>query len=78
MQLLISSIGFLAFKAETVQEYAASFYASITELFMLTTFFTLITKMGDIAKLTESFEQFIENSKSNKTLKFIFGSHFQF
>lgn len=63
MQMFISSTAFLILKASTVQEYATSFYASIAVLFMLVTFFTLITKMDDISKLTESFEVIIEKSK---------------
>lgn len=61
-QMLLSSTAFLAFKAETVLEYAASFYVSLTELFLLVTFFALMTEMGDLAKLTETFEGFITKS----------------
>lgn len=62
-QWLISSAAFLVFKAETVQEIATSFYISTTELFLLATFFSLIMHMGDISKVTEALEDFIEKSR---------------
>lgn len=62
-QMFISSTAFLAFKANTVQEYAISFYASITELFLLVTFFALVTEMDDIVGLNKIFEEFITKSR---------------
>lgn len=61
--MFISSTAFLIFKAETIQEFATSFYTSITDIFLLVTFFSRITHMGDISKITETFEDFIEKSK---------------
>lgn len=63
MQMFISSTAFLAFKAETIQDFATSFYASITQLYMLVNFFSLVIQMGAISKLTEISEKFIEKSK---------------
>lgn len=63
LQMLVSSAAFFIFKAETIQEFTASFYTSITELFLLMHFFSLITKMDDISKETVTFENLIEKSQ---------------
>lgn len=63
VHLVISSTGFLIFKAETIQEFATSFYVSISQLFVLVLFFSLGTKMDSISKQYRSYEEIIEKSK---------------
>lgn len=65
LQTFISSTAFLVFKAETVQEYAASFHVSLSGLFLLIIFFSLGTKMSDISKQYEMYEEFIAKSEWN-------------
>ena len=63
MQMLVSTFAFFIFRAKTVQEFASSFYTSLTELFLMVVLFAHIPRMGDILKLNESYERFIEKSK---------------
>lgn len=66
VQMFISSTAFLIFQpnTKTVQELTTSFYTSISELFVLVIFASLVPKIGDMKKLTVAFERFIEQSES--------------
>lgn len=65
LQTCISSTAFLVFKANTVQDYATSFYISLSLLFVLVIFFSLGPKMGDISKQYVMYEEFIARSEWN-------------
>lgn len=63
IQLLISSVLFLLFDAETMLEFGASFYALLAESFCIWYFLIKMWQMPRILKLIEGFEVFIEKSK---------------
>lgn len=66
IQLIISSMLFFSYKAESVLEFGASFYAVISELFCTWYFLIKMFQMPKILKLIEAFEKFIEKSKWNE------------
>lgn len=67
LQMFISTTAFLVFEADTVFEYATSFYTSITELLIIIIFFALNLKMDDISMNAETFEEFFKKSKITET-----------
>lgn len=69
MHMMISSFAFFIFQAKTIQEFSLPFSASLTELYILVIFFSLITKMGDISKLNGKYDEFIEKSKWKSSAK---------
>lgn len=70
--ILLSVIVFFAimacsflFKANTITEYAESFYVSITAFACLVNFFTSFWKTKNIYMFIENLEKFYDNRKQN-------------
>lgn len=59
----ISSIAFIVIEAESIPEYAQSFYICITELCIAMDFIAMCCKMRNVLQLIETYEEFIEKSR---------------
>lgn len=62
-----STLAFFLFKANTILEYGATFYAFISETYILYFLFVQMWQMANISKLIASFENLIKESKHNTT-----------
>lgn len=63
VQFLISSIAFLLFNVQTINEYVLSFYACITCFAGISFLLSTMIKRGNIFKLIENCEEAIERSR---------------
>lgn len=63
VQLFVTTLAFLVFKASTFTEYANSFYIIVTAAFNVFTFPWNISKARNIFKLIDRLEAVIETSK---------------
>lgn len=73
--MIVTVLGFLIFKAQTVYEYGITFYITISFSGLIIHYACIVCKMGKILKLIEVYEEFIERRKcENLTLelKFLF------
>lgn len=61
--MLLASTSFLLFQANSIEEYGATFYVSVTELVNVVCMLAIIPKMTDIFVLMEKFGEFVEKSK---------------
>lgn len=68
---------FLFFEAETLKQYAESFYGSATPLFIFSILVILAWKRMDIYDLIETTEKFIENRECWFKLTFFCSSYFK-
>ena len=66
IQMLIFSLAFLIFEAETIVDAGSSFYVVNTELTCSIFFFINFHNLPIILNLIEKFEDFIEQSKTLK------------
>lgn len=63
VQQCIAAVTFFLIEANSVLDYAVSFYTYISMLFCVYYFIILIRKMPQIIELIEKFQQFMEKSK---------------
>lgn len=69
-QFGISSLAYFIFKANSIGQYADSFYMFLSVLTCVAFRSVSISKIDNISKLIENCEEFIEKSKWNKPIKF--------
>lgn len=65
-QMFISVLGFTLLKETTVVEFCLNYYACTAELMCMFIIASQTCRMGDISKLIENCEEFIEKSKPIK------------
>lgn len=58
----LSDVAYFLFGAQSFTEFAQTFYASITGLCIIIDFVAMCWKIGDVEKLIEKYEEFVQNS----------------
>lgn len=64
--MLMASTAFLLFQANSMQEYGAAFYVSVSELANIVCIMVTIPKMASIFSLMEKCEEFVEKGQLGK------------